>query len=55
MGNYNLKTILLLLNPVKPDEIAMSVVGPINVPIMTSNIAPTMKTSNMFWTLNIFK
>jgi len=38
----------LLLNPVKPEAIAASLVGPINDPIKTSKIAPTIKISNIF-------
>jgi len=33
---------------VKPEAIAASLVGPINDPIKTSTIAPTIKTSNIF-------
>jgi len=33
---------------VNPEAIAVSVVGPINDPIKTSNIAPTIKINNIF-------
>lgn len=52
IGGVTLSRTDLPLNPVKPDANALGVVGPINDPIITSKIAPTIRTSSTFWTLN---